>query len=133
MRIIKSIVIVVLFVFGSQLLEGADRGRIEDKTLVVWTAPANLSQQGGSALTIDNLDGNFDGIVFGEIAKTKWMAGSDLYRRRRTRTRSLHRRRQHQDQFTYSPRVEVNLELQESVLTQGPRSRKLGLWTQANR
>ena len=81
MRIIKSIVIVVLFVFGSQLLQGADRARIKDKTLVVWTAPANLSQQGGSALTIDNLAGHFDGIVFGEIAKTKWMAGSNNFQR----------------------------------------------------
>ena len=81
MRVIKSIVIVVLFVFGSQLLQGADRARIKDKTLVVWTAPANLTQQGGSALTIDDMEGNFDGIVFGEIAKAKWMAGSDDYRR----------------------------------------------------
>jgi sucrose-6-phosphate hydrolase SacC (GH32 family) len=81
MRIIKSIVIFVLFVFGSQLLEGADRGQIKDKTLVVWTAPANLTQQGGSSLTIDDLEGHFDGIVFGEIAKAKWMAGSDHYRR----------------------------------------------------
>ena len=81
MRVIKSIVIVVLFVVGSQLLQGADRARIKDKTLVVWTAPANLTQQGGSALTIDDMEGNFDGIVFGEIAKAKWMAGSDDYRR----------------------------------------------------
>ena len=81
MRIFKSIVIVVLFVFGSQLLEGAERARIKDKTLVVWTAPANLTQRGGSALTIDDLDSHFDGIVFGEIAKAKWMAGSDHYRR----------------------------------------------------
>ena len=81
MRIIKSIVIVVLFVFGSQLLEGAGRAEIKDKTLVVWTAPANLTQRGGSALTIDDMEGNFDGIVFGELAAGKWMAGSDHYRR----------------------------------------------------
>jgi hypothetical protein len=81
MRIIKSIVIVVLFVFGSQLLEGAGRAEIKDKTLVVWTAPANLTQRGGSALTIDDMKSHFDGIVFGEIAKAKWMAGSDHFRR----------------------------------------------------
>ncbi len=81
MRIIKSIVIVVLFVFGSQLLEGADRGRIKDKTLVVWTAPANLTQRGGSTLTIDDMKGHFDGIIFGELAAGKWMAGSDHFRR----------------------------------------------------
>jgi hypothetical protein len=78
---IKSIAVVVLFVFGSQLLEGAGRAQIKDKTLVVWTAPANLSQLGGSALTIDDLAGNFDAIVFGEVAKTKWMAGSDNLQR----------------------------------------------------
>ncbi|MHC4643642.1 MAG: GH32 C-terminal domain-containing protein [Planctomycetota bacterium] len=78
---IKAIAVVVLFVFGSQLLEGAGRPEIKDKTLVVWTAPANLEQRGGSALTIDDLEGHFDGIVFGEIAKAKWMAGSDHYRR----------------------------------------------------
>jgi len=81
MRIVKSIVIVVLFVFGSQLLEGAGRAGIKDKTLVVWTAPANLTQRGGSALTIDDMKGHFDGIVFGEIAKAKWMAGSDNFQR----------------------------------------------------
>jgi len=81
MRIFKSIVIVVLFVFGSQLLEGADRARISDKTLVVWTAPANLTQRGGSALTIDDMKGHFDGIIFGELAAGKWMAGSDHFRR----------------------------------------------------
>jgi hypothetical protein len=81
MRIIKSIVIVILFVFGGQLLEGADRAGIKDKTLVVWTAPANLTQQGGSALTIDDMKGHFDGIVFGEVAKGKWMAGSNNFQR----------------------------------------------------
>ncbi len=81
MRIIKSIVIVILFVFGGQLSEGADRAGIKDKTLVVWTAPANLTQQGGSALTIDDMKSHFDGIIFGEIAAGKWMAGSDHFRR----------------------------------------------------
>ncbi len=52
-----------------------------DKTLVVWAAPANLTQRGGSALTIDDQHSHFDGIVFGEIATGKWMAGSDFFRR----------------------------------------------------
>ncbi len=52
-----------------------------DKTLVVWAAPANLDQRGGSALTIDDVASHFDGIVFGELAHKKWMAGSDGFRR----------------------------------------------------
>lgn len=52
-----------------------------DKTLVVWAAPANLEQRGGSALTIDDLASHFDGIVFGELAAKRWTAGSDFLRR----------------------------------------------------
>jgi sucrose-6-phosphate hydrolase SacC (GH32 family) len=54
---------------------------LRDKTLVVWAAPANLSQRGGSALTIDDGSSHFDAIVFGEIAPGRWMAGSDAFRR----------------------------------------------------
>jgi beta-fructofuranosidase len=52
-----------------------------NKTLVVWVAPANLAQRGGSALTIDDGQSHFDGIVFGELMPRKWMAGSDYYSR----------------------------------------------------
>ena len=55
--------------------------RLADKTLVVWAAPANLTQRGGSALTIDDARSHFDGIVFGELAPGKWMPGSDRFRR----------------------------------------------------
>jgi len=58
-----------------------DETPLVDKTLVVWVAPADLSQRGGTALTIDNLDGSFDGIVFGEISPKRWMAGSNFYLR----------------------------------------------------
>ncbi len=51
-----------------------------DKTLVAWVSPANLTQQGGSALTIQSGD-RFDAIVFGERARGKWMAGSENFRR----------------------------------------------------
>jgi sucrose-6-phosphate hydrolase SacC (GH32 family) len=54
---------------------------LREKTLVVWASPANLAQRGGSALTIDDTMSHFDGIVFGELAPGKWMAGSDFYRR----------------------------------------------------
>lgn len=59
----------------------AGSGVLKDKTLVVWVAPANLTQRGGGALTIDNDRGGFDGIVFGELAPGKWMAGSDGFAR----------------------------------------------------
>lgn len=51
-----------------------------DKTLVSWLTLDNLSQQGGSALTIQQGD-EFDAIVFGEINSGKWMAGSNNFSR----------------------------------------------------
>jgi beta-fructofuranosidase len=54
---------------------------LHDKTLVAWVAPANLSQRGGSALTIEDGNAHFDGIVFGERSPARWMAGSDNFRR----------------------------------------------------
>lgn len=51
------------------------------KTLVVWASPANLEQTGGSALTIDDLKGGFDGIVFAEIKPKAWAPGSDNFNR----------------------------------------------------
>src|SRR5262245_15074868 len=52
-----------------------------DKTLVAWVSPANLTQRGGSVLTIEKAGGVFDAIVLGEIAPAKWMAGSDNFKR----------------------------------------------------
>ena len=54
---------------------------LKDKTLVAWVSPANLTQRGGSVLTIDDVRSHFDGIVFGELAERRWMAGSDTFRR----------------------------------------------------
>ena len=57
---------------------------LSDKTLVAWAAPANLTQKGGSVLTIagkTEFTTPWDGIVFGEIAPAKWMAGSEFYHR----------------------------------------------------
>jgi len=54
---------------------------LQDKTLVAWASPVNLSQSGGSILTIDDGKKHFDGIVFGELAPARWMAGSDCWRR----------------------------------------------------
>jgi len=54
---------------------------LRDKTLVVWAAPADLAQRGGSALTIEDGQSHFDGVVYGEVAAGKWMPGSDGFRR----------------------------------------------------
>ena len=60
----------------------ADWGQpLRDKTLVVWAAPANLTQHGGSALTIDDGNTHFDGLVFAELSPARWMAGSDFHKR----------------------------------------------------
>ena len=59
----------------------ADKTVIADKTLVAWVAPANLTQRGGSVLTIEKSGGVFDAIVFGELAVSKWMAGSNGFGR----------------------------------------------------
>lgn len=53
----------------------------QDKTLVAWVAPADLTQRAGSALTIDDGQAHFDGIVFGELTPKKWMPGSDGFSR----------------------------------------------------
>ncbi len=54
---------------------------LKDKTLVVWAAPSDLTQKAGSALTIDDGQSHFDGIIFGEISARRWMPGSDGFRR----------------------------------------------------
>lgn len=54
---------------------------LTEKTLVVWVAPSNLDQRGGSALTLEDARGNFDGIVFAELAPKRWMAGSEMFHR----------------------------------------------------
>ena len=59
----------------------AEKVIISDKTLVAWATPANLDQRGGSVLTIEKSGGVFDAIVFGEIATSKWMPGSNNYHR----------------------------------------------------
>lgn len=54
---------------------------VRNKTLVVWAAPANLAQRGGSVLTLEKPGGVFDAIVLGELTPAKWMAGSDFWKR----------------------------------------------------
>src|SRR5512136_2448540 len=57
------------------------RWPLKDKTLVAWVSPANLTQRGGSVLTIEKPGGVFDAIVFGELTPATWMPGSDGFRR----------------------------------------------------
>lgn len=56
---------------------------LADKTLVAWVTPANLTQRGGSVLTLECSE-SFDGIVLGELKPGAWMAGSELFRRTQT-------------------------------------------------
>jgi beta-fructofuranosidase len=78
-------VLILLWIAGAGQLTAAEAGSgqapLRDKTLVVWAAPANLTQQAGSALTVEDGQSHFDGIVFGEVLPGRWMAGSDAYRR----------------------------------------------------
>ena len=59
----------------------AQKTVISDKTMVAWVSAGNLTQRGGSVLTIEKSGGVFDAIVFGEIATGKWMAGSNGFSR----------------------------------------------------
>ena len=81
MRRLAAALTIICSMALAQTGRGAPPQQITDKTLVVWAAPANLEQRGGSALTLDDMKTHFDGIVFGEIAAGKWMAGSDYHRR----------------------------------------------------
>ncbi|MCX6877643.1 MAG: hypothetical protein NTW21_28110 [Verrucomicrobia bacterium] len=53
---------------------------LADKTLVAWTSPANLEQQGGGVLSLMNGE-RFDALVLGEKQRGTWMAGSDFFKR----------------------------------------------------
>lgn len=71
---------------GRLLLDGVDDymrsapigTTLQARTLVVWVSLDNLTQRGGSALTIETPTGNddFDGIVLGERVARQWMNGS---------------------------------------------------------
>lgn len=66
---------------GADAAQAAPPIPIADKTLVAWVSPADLTQRGGSVLTIEKASGVFDAIVLGEIAPAKWMAGSNGFAR----------------------------------------------------
>ncbi len=76
---------------GRLVLDGIDdfmrsgvlRTNVSERTLVVWVSLDNLSQQAGSAMTIENPSGTdvFDGIVFAERVPGQWMNGSSFFAR----------------------------------------------------
>ena len=51
----------------------ADDFPLQDRTLVVWTAPANLEQRDGSVMCISSCGSFSDSIAFGERSPGKWM------------------------------------------------------------
>lgn len=55
---------------------------VTEKTLLAWARLDDLTQRGGSILTIDktNVD-NFDAIVYAEREPNRWMAGSNNFSR----------------------------------------------------
>ena len=71
----------VCLALATETVQPAPPWPLGDKTLVAWVSPANLSQRGGSVLTLEEQGGVFDAIVFGEITPGKWMAGSDGFKR----------------------------------------------------
>ncbi|MGK0300335.1 MAG: hypothetical protein ACI89X_001203 [Planctomycetota bacterium] len=52
------------------------------KTLEAWVRLDDLEQRGGGVVTLQDLGGGvFDAIVYGERQRTRWIAGSDHFRR----------------------------------------------------
>src|SRR2546430_1609291 len=80
-----ALLLIMLAATTARLLATAAQGGettvIADRTLVAWVSPANLTQRGGSVLTLERDGGVFDAIVFGEVAPGKWMAGSNSFAR----------------------------------------------------
>lgn len=54
---------------------------LRDKTLVTWVRIDDPRQRGVAPLAIQNVPGQFDAIVLGEVEPGRWMAGSDTFRR----------------------------------------------------
>jgi beta-fructofuranosidase len=81
MRLTSAVIAFLLIIAAAIPGEAETMTTIRDKTLVAWVHLANTTQQGGTALTLDDQSSHFDGIVFGEIAPARWMAGSDGWRR----------------------------------------------------
>ena len=58
------------------------RRPLNAKTLEAWVKLHDLNQRGGGVLTVQDLRGDvFDGIVYAERQRARWIAGSDHFRR----------------------------------------------------
>jgi hypothetical protein len=70
---------------GCQVITAPLATDLGAKTLAVWVALDNLSQQGGAAMSVQSPSGAiFDAIVFGEREAGQWMAGSNGFVRSRS-------------------------------------------------
>ena len=67
---------------GSYMSTGFDTLTLTAKTLVSWVSLANLTQSGGTALSVVQMPGQqFDAIDFAEFTPAQWTAGSDYANR----------------------------------------------------
>ncbi|MBS0264550.1 MAG: hypothetical protein JSS02_21630, partial [Planctomycetes bacterium] len=80
-RVARCCSLFLLFAFSAHAVSAADPLPIRDKTLVAWVTPANLTQSGGSVLSLEKSGGVFDAVVFAELTPATWMPGSDGFRR----------------------------------------------------
>ncbi|MBM3323434.1 MFS transporter, partial [candidate division WOR-3 bacterium] len=79
---VLSSAVLLLSSFGADAAEAPRDTSLVDKTLVVWVSPANPTQSGGTALTVnDTTIDRFDGVVFAELQPQVWMPGSNGYSR----------------------------------------------------
>jgi beta-fructofuranosidase len=79
----RPLVSLVVLTFVSPALAAPPPGQTPfvEKTVVVWTAPANAEQRSGSVMVLENPPSEFDALVLGEIQAGKWMVGSDYFLR----------------------------------------------------
>lgn len=67
---------------GSYMSTRSDTVTLTTKTLVSWVSLGNLTQGGGSALSVVQLPNQeFDAVDFGEVAAAQWISGSDFFNR----------------------------------------------------
>jgi hypothetical protein len=73
----------VLDGINDYLVSAPIRTNVSVRTLVVWVSLDNLTQQAGSALTLENPAGTdvFDGIIYAERVQNQWMNGSSFFSR----------------------------------------------------
>jgi beta-fructofuranosidase len=77
-----AVLCLILMVACGGTAEGEESSPpLRDKTLMAWVSLDDLAQRGGTALTLEDRQGHFDGLVFGELTPGKWMAGSDGFLR----------------------------------------------------